>query len=370
MRATIAEISASNIRHNIAEIRRMAPGCAVFAMVKANSYGHDDVQTSRILREEGVEYLGVAFIDEAMKLRNSGDTGNILIIVSAQPEEADFFIDFNVQTTFSSFEILRAFAKRAAERHSIINAHLFIDSGMNRDGIRPEQAVEFMKEASQYKNINIIGICTHFADSDSEYPEFTKMQIQRFNYALKELADAGFDDFKYIHASNSAAILNFPEAHFNAVRPGISLYGLMGRKELAEKANLKPIMTLKSKVQLVKGIKKGDSVAYSLKYFAKEDTTVAIIPIGYGDGLPRGFSGRAECIIGGKRYPFIGTVCMDQFIAELGPETDIVAGDEVMLIGKQGDEEITAYDYAAMDETIPYEITARLSRRVPRIMVK
>lgn len=367
MGITAAEVSANALRHNLQMIRLAAPGRAVTAMVKANAYGHGMINCAKVLRKENVEYLGVAFIDEAVKLRLAGDKGNILVLVSALPEEVSKFIEYEIEPAFSSFEALEAFAKSAGAAGKSVKGHLFIDTGMHRDGIQPHQALEFMQKAEDVKSIDIIGICTHLSTADSEDRTFAEKQISIFIDTVTKLQNVGFE-FKYIHANNSAGIVNHLSDIFTMVRPGISLYGYMAEKVLADKINLMPSMTLKTKVIITKPVYKGETVGYSLRYIAENDTNVAIIPVGYGDGYFRNLTNRAHCLIKGKRYNLIGTVCMDQCIADIGYD-DINAGDEVVLIGAQGTESILPYELADLISSIPYEITTAITERVPKVIV-
>jgi alanine racemase len=292
-------------------------------------------------------------------------------MVSPEPSDADLFIDYNIETAFSSFEILKAFEKRAKERDVIIYGHLYIDTGMHRDGMAIEDAIPFMDYVKNNTNIKITGLMTHLATADMPEINFADKQIERFESVRQELNKLGFK-FKYIHCSNSAGILNYSSAHYNMVRPGISIYGLMSNKKMTEEMNLKPVLSWKSKVMHCVNVPKGDYIGYSnspaYPYFAKRDMIVAVVPSGYADGLPRNLTNKLQCLINGKRFNSVGSICMDEFMVDI-TDSDVKQGDEVVIIGKQGNEEISVYELAKLADSIPYERTAAISDRVKRIFV-
>lgn len=367
MRLTRVEISESNLRFNIQKIKSLSTNSKITAMVKANAYGHGLRLYIPILRSASIEYLGFAFLDEAIEARDCGDKGNVMVLVSASENEAEAFLDFNLETVFSSVDILKVFNEKAKVRGMVTNAHLFIDTGMHRDGVSPDKALDFMKVASQMSNVNIIGICSHLSTSDSEDLTFAHKQLSLFNQTVNKLENEGFT-FKYRHISNSAGLLNVPCSECNLVRPGISFHGLMGDQSLAKRMSLRPTLEWKSKVQLIQSVNRGESVGYSLKWIADKDTNVAVIPIGYGDGLLRTLTNRMKVLINGKFYPQVGTICMDEMMVDIGND-NVSIYDEVVIIGKQGTNEITIYDHAEMAGTISYEISSLITSRVPRILV-
>ena len=370
MAITIAEINTKNICHNLQMIRNKTKDKYILAMIKANAYGHSMIDVSKFLRTQNVEYLGVALIHEAVKIRQTGDNGKILVMVSPEPSDADLFIDYNIESAFSSFEILKAFEKRARERDVIIYGHLYVDTGMHRDGMAIEDAIPFMDYVNNNPNIKITGLMTHLATTDMPDINFGDKQIERFENVRKELDRLGYS-FKYIHCSNSAGILNYPSAHYNMVRPGISIYGLMSNKKMADEMNLKPVLSWKSKVMHCVNVPKGDYIGYSnspaYPYFAKKDMVIAVVPSGYADGLPRNLTNKLQCLINGKRFNSVGSICMDEFMVDI-TDSDVKQGDDVVIIGKQGDDEITVYELAKLADSIPYERTSAISDRVKRVM--
>jgi len=366
MRFTVAELSESNLRHNVSQIKKFAPNSSIVAMVKANAYGHGIEKYWRILRSEYVEYLGFAFVDEALEVRQMGDDGKMMVLVNAQEDEIEKYIEYNIEPTISSFEILHLFSEKARQANKTVKAHLFIDTGMHRDGIHPVDTLKFTSVAQNLPNLELIGICSHLSTADDDI-DFAREQMELFIKTIKKIEETGFK-FKYKHLSNSAGLVNIPCKECNLVRPGISLHGIMSSNELAEKMYLKPVLSLKSRVQLVKQVNKGETVGYSKKFIADKDTNVAVVPIGYGDGLFRSLTNRMQCLINGKRYKQIGTICMDECMFDIGNDY-VKIGDEVVIIGKQGNDEITVYELSNLAGTIPYEITTLITQRVPRLLV-
>jgi len=366
MRGTTAVINTSILKNNYKRVKELAPGSAVMAIVKANAYGHGMIQVSKILSEAGVDYLGVAFIDEAIELRKNKIKTPILVLVPENPENASTFIKYNIEAAISSLEFARALSLEAKKAKKTARIHIYVDTGMTRDGVYPNEALYFVKKCSEMSNIKLVGICTHFSSSGSDL-EFAKFQLEQFTRVLKILKGSKYK-FKYVHAANSAAIANIPESGFNLVRPGLALYGYSPVKELVDIFNVKPILQLKSRIILIRGIQKGDSVGYGREFISKKDTKIGTISLGYGDGFFKTLTNKAQCIIKGKKYPIVGTVCMDECMVDVG-YADVSVGDEVTLIGSQGKAEIWADELAEKLGTITYEITTALSARVPRVYV-
>ena len=370
MRATKAYINLKNIHHNIDVIQNhISSGVSILTVIKANAYGHGAVEIARELRNSGVDFLGVAFAEEAAELRESGDNGEIIMIVPGRKQDIALLLNYDIQTSVFNLDTLKYYSDYALSQGKKIKVHLYINTGMNRDGIRPESAVEFMKVADNYHGVEFIGLMTHYASSDFRERTFALKQLEKFNYAYEELNKAGYS-FQYVHSANSGAIANIPESYSNMVRMGISVYGMMPEEELLDEIPLKPALELKSEVIAVQEIREGETAGYSFQFFIHDSkgTRIAIIPMGYGDGYPRCLSNKAQCLIGGKRYPIVGTICMDQILVEVYDD-DIKMGDEVVLIGKQGKEYISVYELANFANTIPYEITTSISKRVPRILI-
>lgn len=364
MRTTKAIISLDRLKNNYEFIRKSAPNSKVMAVVKANAYGHGMIEIARSLRTEGVEFLGVAFADEAVALRQSGDKGNIFIMVPTFGSDAETIAIHDLQPATSSMEFVRDVSHYAQIHGKTVRLHLFIDTGMHRDGVTPSNAVDFIREASAFPCVKFVGVCTHFAASPTNR-EFSYRQLALFNQTIYTLNKAGFE-FEFVHAANSGAIINVPESRFNLVRAGFALYGYPPDECVNELYSVRPVMSLHSAVVGVRRVATGDCVGYDFGYIATEDMNVATVPIGYGDGYFKTLGNRASCLIGGKLRPIIGSVCMDELMVDCRDD-DVLVGDQVILIGESENEKIDAYTIASWQGTIPYEVTTNISARVPRL---
>ncbi len=364
LRSTVAEVRRSALLHNLSEIRRTAPTAQVMAMVKANAYGHGMIEVAHVI-EPAVDFFGVAVMSEGVALRSYGITKPIVVMMPPDIYDAQHFCERDLQLVACSMDILRDFDAEARRFNKVMKAHLYIDTGMRRDGIEPRDAVEFMKECSTLKNVSVIGVCTHFASSDDTDTTFTEKQLEVFNSTLAELAHAGFS-FSYVHAGNSGALFRHPRAHFNLIRVGLSLYGIAPAS--VKESLLQPALTLKTRVNALRRISAGESVSYGRKFVTDRATTIATIPIGYGDGYSRMLTGKAECLLHGKRFPIVGAICMDECMIDAGEE-EVKLGDEVVLIGNQASQNISAREIADKLHTIPYEVTSMITSRVPRVVV-
>lgn len=346
-------------------VRQRADARHVMAIVKANAYGHGMAECARIFREEGVDFLGVAFADEAAELRAAGDAGRIVVLTPPLPEEAGLFCEHELDVVACSLSAMEAFSRAAIQAGITLRAHLYIDTGMRRDGIEPEEAVAFMQSCAALPGLTFVGVCTHFATSDEADRTFALRQLALFNTALHDLEKAGFR-FPLVHAANSGAVVNLPEAHFTLVRPGLTLYGYDPSQDAAEPPALRPVMTLRTRINSVRRVPPDTSVSYGRRYFTREDTWIATIPIGYGDGFMRLLSGKASCLIRGREFPVVGTICMDQCMVDTG-DLAVEPGEEVVLIGRQQAAQLSAGELARRLGTIPYEVLTAISARVPRV---
>jgi alanine racemase len=278
--------------------------------------------------------------------------------------EAETIVMNDLQPGTSSLEFVRDVSKFAVAHGKVASLHLFIDTGMHRDGVNPDSAVEFIEAAKKYPGVKFVGACTHYAASPSNR-EFSYRQLALFNQTIYALNRAGHE-FEYLHTANSGAIVNLPEAQFNLVRAGFALYGYPPDECVSELFKVQPVLRLESAVVNLRRVKKGEGVGYDFTFIATEDINVATVPIGYGDGYFKTLGNKAFCILGGKLRPVIGTVCMDELMVNCGDD-EIHIGDEVVLIGDTDKETISAYTVASWQGTIPYEVTSNLSARVPRV---
>lgn len=365
-RPTLAEIDLRAVRHNICIIKQLiGHNIKILGVVKADAYGHGMRQVSKVLIEEGIEYLGVASLDEARELRRSGIKENILCLGAILPEEAKGVLEFNVIQTVSDLGIAKILSRLGRTKEKNIKVHIKIDTGMGRLGVWHAEAIGFIKKVASMDNITIEGIFTHFPSAEDDRV-FTLAQIKAFNALIKNLQKQGIN-IPLRHASNSMGLIDFKEAHMNMVRPGLIMYGLHPRRDLFNSLSLSPVLKLKTKIVNIKSVPKGRSVSYGRAYVANEDTKVATIPIGYGDGYQRHLSNRADVLIKGKRAPVVGKICMDMAMVYVGHIKGVKVGDEVVLIGIQGKDAIKVEELAGLIYSIPYEIVCNIGQRVPRI---
>jgi len=363
------EVDLAALRQNVQEIRRITdPQAAVMAVVKANGYGHGVTEVSLTALQSGASWLGVALLQEAVLLREKGIKAPILILGYTPSEYAEEVIMNDIsQTVFTREDAfaLAAAAQRLGKRAKI---HVKIDTGMGRLGFYPNSdTIDLIECFSYLPGLNLGGIYTHFASADEDDKTYTEEQFTKFQWLLKQLA-ARHIFIKWRHCANSAAVLDLPYTHLNLVRPGIVLYGLYPSPHVRhDLVQLRPVLSLKAQVAFVKEVSKGSSISYGCTFVASHNTRIATIPLGYGDGYSRGLSGGSDVLIRGKRVPIVGRICMDQLMVDVEDIPGVAQGEEVVLIGRQGSDEITADELADCLDTINYEIVCLLSERLPRI---
>jgi len=364
-RPTWAEINLEAVKHNLGCIKELVdPGVGVMAVVKANAYGHGIEEVSRVLVENGVDYLGVATVDEALSLRNSGITSPVLVLGSILESEVKVAIENNVTLTLCDRDLVKVLKDVSARLKIIPRVHIEVDTGMGRIGVWHEEAASFICDVKQNEEIEIEGVYTHFSSAARD-KVVTQQQITDFENVLKELEASGID-IKYKHAANSVAAVDWKHSHLNLIRTGILLYGVYPKESFRRDFKLEPVMNLKTKIVHLKDAPPGRSISYGRTYITQKDTKIATIPIGYADGYGRILSNKAEALIKGQYVRIVGMVTMDQTLLDVGHIKDVKVGDEVVLIGRQGDAEILIEKIAKLAGTIPYEILAAITDRVPR----
>jgi alanine racemase len=364
---TRARINLSAFRQNVASVRsRIDLKTKILAVVKANAYGHGMLTIADAAIREGVDYLGVARIDEALQLRRHGIRSPILVFELVRYELFDKAIAEDIDLTVSSIEGARELEGMAERMLRKAKIQVKIDTGMGRLGLDANLAVAEIETISRSRWLDVAGVYSHFATSEDPDQTFARQQLSTFNRIVDELRARGMS-FPCVHMANSGAIMTMPEAQLSMVRPGIMLYGYAPGKGLDQDNPLMPVMSLESCVTFVKRVPKGVSISYGRKYETSAETRIATIPVGYGDGFSRMLTGKAHVLIGGVAYPVAGTICMDHLMVDVGPESDIHEGDPVVLIGKQGRASISAWDIADALGTIPYEVTCMIAPRVARI---
>lgn len=365
-RPTWAEVDLDAIRYNFNQIKkRVSPGVKVMAVVKGNAYGHGIVEVSKTLCRAGVDYLGVATLDEAIQLRQNNIVKPILILGSILPHEIDAALKYNIALTGCSNELLRELNKRAERKRKKANVHLKIDTGMGRIGVWHDEALRFINWILNYKNLFLEGIYTHFSSAGRD-EFFTNYQMGSFEKLLRRLENDGIH-IPIRHSANSIATIDMRRSHLNMVRPGIIIYGMYPKKSFAKFFKLKPALSLKTKIVFIKDVPQGRSISYGRTYITYKDTKIATLPIGYADGYERILSNKAYVLVKGQRARVVGKVTMDQVMIDVGHIKDVRLGDEVVLIGKQGKDQITTEELARLSGTIPYEIACSIGSRVPRV---
>jgi alanine racemase len=370
MRPTRAEIDLNAIRANVLLACRLAgPATRVMAVVKADAYGHGAVQVARTALAAGATWLGVAVPEEAVALRAAGIRSRILVLGPIAPEQTELVVEHGLDQCVSDPAQAEALDRAARARGRGISIHLKVDTGMNRVGLPPREVQPAIGRLAGLSAIRLAGLMTHFADADATDPEFTREQMARFEEATRSLRDAGIA-VPLRHAANSAALLLHPESRLDLVRPGIMLYGYHprgGGEKRPDDPVLHPALRLRTAITQVKDVPAGSSISYGRTFVAPCDMQIATIPIGYADGLARPLSNRGQVLIGGSRVPIVGRVCMDMTMVDVTSLPDVRLGDEAVLIGRQGDDEITADEVADLSGTISYEVLCRIGPRVPRL---
>ncbi|MCD6426606.1 MAG: alanine racemase [Caldisericaceae bacterium] len=365
IRPTWVEIDLKKLKNNFDKIKKISGGRKIIGVVKADAYGHGAEKISKALEEWGIDFLAVASFEEAMRLRRAGIKKTpVLVLGYVNPSALKEAAINNIHITLFNVRFIEKL--HSYEGKHTLNVHINVDTGMGRIGVFPEEVLDTANEIKNMENVNFFGIYTHFSTADSD-PEYLQVQLARFKRILYELGSRNIKP-KLIHAANSAAILNFNETLFDAVRPGIILYGLSPFQK--DNHAFEPVLSFKTRVIYVKRIPSGTSISYGRRFISKKKMIVATIPVGYADGLPRALSNKGEVLIKGKRVKILGNVTMDQTVIDVSGIPNVHSGNEVVLIGKQGDEEITATEIAKKIGTINYEIISRIGKRVERIYIK
>jgi len=366
---THARIHLNHIRFNIEGIRK-AVGAErkILIAVKANAYGHGAVAVSRMAEQIGVDWLGVATVPEGMQLREAGIGLPILKLSPAFPEEMEAAVRSRVTLAVGEQSNIAALEEICANHGLTTHVHLKVDSGMGRIGVTVAEApalAAFIER--ECPHLHLEGVFTHLPVSDSADPTWTRAQIERFNGVVRAIETTVGHKIELAHCSNSGAVLGHAPAWMDMVRPGIMIYGFYPDEGTPRTIPLKPGLSFLTRISFLKKVTAGTSIGYGRTWIAPEDTWIATIPAGYADGFNRLFSNRGRVLINGRSYPIVGRICMDQSMVNLGPETTAKVGDEVVLIGKSGLEEITVDEWARELKTITYEVTCQINSRVERI---
>ncbi len=361
--STWVEIDLAAIENNVRLVQQ-STGVQVMAIVKANAYGHGALPVAETALRSGATWLGVARIEEALELRQAGLECPILLLGYTPPARVEQAIRQNLSMTVWSLEQVEQASVSAQNTGCTTKLHLKIDSGMSRLGVQPEDAVELARQLAHTPNVAFEGMFTHFARADETDPAPTLVQEKLFRQVLDSLTSIGIRP-ALVHASNSAASLTRPSAHFDMVRLGIAMYGLHPSSECPLSPNFRPALSWKAVLSQVKTLHAGRGVSYGHVYVTQTEERIGTIPVGYADGFRRTLGNQA--LVNGRRVSVIGRVCMDQIMVQLDQVPDAKAGDEVVLIGFQGNERLDAEEVAQHWDTINYEVACDIGSRVPRI---
>ena len=368
-RPTVAEIDLGALRHNVRAIReRVGTRTQIMGIVKANAYGHGLVRVAHELLRFGVDQLGVAFVEEGIELRRSGISAPILVLGGIIGDQVEDFIRHDLMITASSTYKLEQIEEAAQSLGVRAKIHVKIDTGMERLGVHYYSADELLERVALSPCCELCGVFSHLATSESADRCFTELQLERFHRVLELFPRRGWP-MPLRHISNSGGILNFPAAHLDMVRPGIVLYGVYPGAETERSVELKPVLSLKTRVVFFKVVKSGASVGYGRTWTAPHDTRIITLPVGYGDGYRRSLSNKGCVLVRGNKAPLVGIVSMDQITVDIGPQGTAYNNDEVVLIGCQGGQKIAVEDLANWMDTIAYEVLTGINTRVPRIYV-
>ncbi len=366
IRPTIAEVDLSAIRYNISNIRsRVGQNVKIIPAVKANGYGHGAVQVSKACIDASANMLGVACLEEAIELREAGFDTPILILGCLNPTAAEYVTRYNIQSTICDFKYAKMLSDAAVKQNKKVAVHVKVDTGMGRIGISADSAVDFIKSVIALPNIYLMGVFTHFPSADEADKEYTYKQIAIFNKLILDIKSQGVV-VPMFHSSNSGAILAFPEADYDAVRPGIMVYGSYPSEEVVRSIAIREALTLKSKIVFLKEVAPETSISYGRTFTTKRRSKIATVPIGYADGYPRALSNKGEVAVKGVRAPVVGRVCMDQTLIDVTDVPDVQVGDDVVLYGG-GFDFLSVSKIASMIGTISYELFCAISPRVSRV---
>ncbi len=364
---TRAIIDLKKFDYNMELLKRLADNRTMYPAIKANAYGHGSEMISRHLLARGYTVQCVAHLPEAIELIEKGIKAKFIVLSPTVPDNAEYFAKYDLEPVICTVDMLKALDSAGEKVSKQINAHVKIDTGMGRVGMDINDLKIFFEEADRCKNVNIVSMMSHFPKADERDKTFSRKQYNKF---LDGMDIAKRYGVKVFHFANSAAIFDLPESHFDIVRPGISIYGLKPSLDIlnTEVNKLKPILTLESRITYLKNVPEGTGISYGHTYHTKRPSVIATLPVGYGDGLMRALSNKLDVLINGRYCPQVGRICMDQCLIDVTSiKSTVKIGDRVVIIGEMDGNVITADELAGKANTINYEITTNIQRRVPRI---
>jgi alanine racemase len=366
-RPTRVEIDLEALKHNYLQAQHLAgPGQGILAVVKADAYGHGATRVAAALQDAGVQMFGVAIVEEGIALRQAGVVCPILVLGGLYPGQEENLIKFGLVPTIFDMEVARRLNAFARSQGVVLPYHLKIDTGMSRVGFRSDDLPRILKEMVSFKGLRMDGVFSHLAMADEPEDAVNLQQIALFRSCLAQVRQAGFVP-RYVHLSNSAALLSRELPECNLSRPGILLYGALPGPAFAGRFDLKPVMSFRTRVAQVRDVPEGTGVSYGHRFVAGRPTVLAVIPVGYADGYSRHLSNVGEVLVRGRRARVAGTVCMDWTMIDVTDIPGVMVGDEVTLLGCDNGHCITADEWAERIGTISYEVFCQFSKRVPRV---
>lgn len=365
-RPTRVLIDLDAVAHNTKQLRSLVPKAKMMAVVKADGYGHGAVPVARTALASGADWLAVATVEEGMNLRKAGIQAPILILGYVAPSQAEALVTYELRPAIWDLTLGRVLSREAAALGRRAPVHLKVDTGMGRVGVPPEAALETARALAALPGIEVEGVFTHLAVADEPENPFTEVQLTAFRNVVEQLRAAGLP-VPLAHVCNSAGLMLHPADHHEMVRAGIALYGLPPNPAVSWPVDLRPALTWRTEVAMVKTLPPGSSISYGRTYRTQGREQIATLPVGYADGYSRLLSNKGMVLIHGHRCPVVGRVCMDQMMVRVPSDVAVQPGDEAVLIGEQGGERITATDLAEWIGTINYEVLCGISKRVPRL---
>ncbi len=368
----VAEINLDAIEHNLASIRHHIPSSTkVCSVIKADGYGHGAIPLAKTLVDLGVDTFAVATCDEAMRLRKNGIDQMLLVLGYTTEADLVDIVHHSITQTIFRMDMAEKLSKVAVQVGKVAHVHILLDTGMGRLGFMPtEETVQLVKDIKQLPFISMDGVYSHFARADELDKSVCEKQYSKYQWFVERLKEEGLSDI-CLHLSNSATVIDLPKANYDMVRVGIATYGLYPSEEvMKDVVELRPVLSLKSHVILVKDVPVGQPISYGGTFVTKRTSKIATIPVGYGDGYPRALSSKGDVLIRGKRAPIIGRVCMDLLMVDVTDIEGVQNEDDVVLIGRSGKEQITVEEIAGHMGTINYEVVCQLGKRIPRVYIK
>jgi len=366
-RPTLCTIDLAALRWNLRQVRaKVGAQVKILSMVKANAYGHGAPAVARVLAEEGSDAFGVATLEEGMELRQAGIRAPILVAAGTYVEQLDQFLANDLTPVVHELDGMRRLDAAVRNRGKMLDVHVKIDTGMGRIGFLANEMNGWLDELKKLKALRLQGIFSHFSTAENVAGDFTRAQLVTFSNLVQRLRAEGIAP-PLVHLANSAATITLPDAYFDMVRPGIMLYGIYPSAAMANQIELKPVLSWQTRILQLKKVPAGTSISYGQTFVTERESLIATLPVGYADGYSRLLSNHGAALVRGKRAPVAGRVCMDLTMLDVTAIANVQQGDEVILLGRQGDAEISADEMAAWANTISYEILTSISARVPRI---